>query len=76
MPEMKNLDNLRAFLYMVIDEHGRIHKLANAFPPSYWATNVRESLQELNVVEDGCPKLFSRFWVVCTNVIENGFQVV
>jgi len=72
---MKNLNNIGVFLDMVVDQNGRVYELTNAFASDHGASDVRETLQEINVIEHSHSKPFRCCWIFSANVVENGFQV-
>ena len=56
IPEVKNFHELRGVINAVIDQDRRMHQLAHPRPCLNAATDVRETFEKLDVVQDGIAK--------------------
>jgi hypothetical protein len=58
VPEMKDLNDVKPFIDSIIDEDGSVHEYTDMTPPVHRAADVREALQQIDVVQDSLTESF------------------
>jgi hypothetical protein len=75
VPEVKNLHEVRGFIYAVVDQDWGMHELANAGTPGYRTADVGKGSEEIHVVQDGATEPFSGRWEVVPRITEDFLKV-
>jgi len=58
MPEMKNLDEVWRFTYPIVNQEGRVNQSPNVGLSLHRVTYVRESLEDVEMVQHRIAKFF------------------
>jgi hypothetical protein len=72
---MKDLDHIRAFANAVVDQNRSVHHLADTRMTGHGTADVREALQEIQVVQNGIAKMLRGCGKVCLRIGEDFLEI-
>ena len=75
MPEVKNLDDIGAFLNPVVNEDWRMNQLANAGSTCHGAADIRKGPQQADMVQKGIAEPFSGGRKVDPGIFEDALEI-
>ena len=58
MPEVENLNHVRAFPHTIVDQNRCVDELADSGPPGDWTSQVGKAPQQSNMVEQSVTEAF------------------
>jgi hypothetical protein len=76
MPEVQDFDDLPLFVDPIVDQDRRVHQLADVGAAGNWASDVRITSQQFQVIENCSSKMLGGSRKVSPGVLDNLLEIL